>query len=153
MEILSYKIFPEKILPYEDFGPVAEDLSSKVINFLEVNGLQSICSLQLGYARKWFVMLGEPSFVCFNPQIVSTNEEEVFMEEGCPSYPGLVVKIKRPSQVRLRFQVPSGLTTTKVFDGYSARLIQHQVDKLEGRKFYDKANWANRSRALKKWKK
>lgn len=150
MKIINYKDFPKHSAEEQSFGVITEDLAISVITFLEEQNLMSVCSKQLGLETRWFAMRGEPSFVCFNPKIVYSSDEQSFMEEACPSYPGLVVKIKRPSQVRVRFTVADGSVVTKIFSGFSARLAQHQIDKLNGIHFLSRANFLNKEISIKK---
>jgi peptide deformylase len=100
-----------------------------------------------------FAMEGEPARVCFNPRIVSTSGDDILLEEGCLSYPGLIVKVKRPQHARIRFTGPNGETFTEQFTGMTARVIQHEMDHLEGILFFDKANRYHREQAFKNWKK
>lgn len=118
----------------------------------ERNGL-GLAANQVGYPWRVFAMRGAPeNFVCFNPKIVKPSDAEVSLEEGCLSFPGLLVKIKRPQHIRVRFTTPNGDTRTETFTGMSARVFQHEMDHLDGEKFYDKANRFHRDKALKKWR-
>lgn len=119
----------------------------------EKNGL-GLAANQVGVPYRIFAMRGAPeSFVCFNPKLVSSSKDQVVLDEGCLSYPGLYVKVKRPSVVRVRFTVPNGDTITRQFIGMSARVFQHEMDHLDGIRFFDKANKFHRDQALRKWKK
>jgi peptide deformylase len=118
----------------------------------ENNGL-GLAANQVGTPYRIFAMRAAPeNFVCFNPKIVQQSEQTVTLEEGCLTYPGLIVKIKRPEFIRVRFQTPNGDTLTKQFIGMSARVFQHEIDHLDGIRFYDKANKFHRDQALRKWK-
>lgn len=67
-----------------------------------------------------------------NPLIVDAKGEMIDDIEGCLSCPGLAIKKKRWMEVRVRFMGPNGETFTKVFKGLSARVIQHEMDHLQG---------------------
>jgi peptide deformylase len=100
-----------------------------------------------------FAMRGSPeNFVVFNPHIIHASDILVSLEEGCLSYPGLIVKIKRPQFIRARFNTPNGDTMTKGFYGLAARVFQHEMCHLDGEIFYSSANRYHREQALKKWK-
>ena len=134
------------------FDPVqfAQDL---VKCMYENNGM-GLAANQVGYNYRIFAMRAHPeNFVCFNPRIIQPSERDILLEEGCLSYPGLLVKIKRPEFIKVRFQTPNGETLTKQFIGISARVFQHEYDHLEGIRFYDKANRFHREQAMRKWKK
>jgi peptide deformylase len=118
----------------------------------EYNGL-GLAANQVGEPYRIFAMRGQPeNFVCFNPKIVQPSEMEVVLEEGCLTYPGLLVKIKRPQHIRVRFQMPNGDTITKQFTGMTARVFQHEMDHLDGIVFFNRANRYHKELAFKKWK-
>ena len=74
---------------------------------IEENGL-GLAANQVGMPYRVFVMTGEEVLGCFNPKIVDFSDEQIYLEEGCLSYPGLTVKIKRPREIRTRFTLPNG---------------------------------------------
>jgi peptide deformylase len=71
------------------------------------------------------------------------------LPEACLSVPGVSVKVKRAGEIRVRFQTPSGLTTTKTFNGLTAKTIQHEIDHLDGIMFFNRANRYHRDKAMK----
>lgn len=95
---------------------------------------------------------GTPIYIAFNPKIVYYGDDSAIAEEECFSYPGLKVKIKRPYTIRTRFQDPNGTVITKQFDGAVSRLFQHEMTHIEGRIFWNDANFINKNRAIKDWK-
>jgi peptide deformylase len=118
----------------------------------DCNGI-GLAANQVGVPYRIFAMRGAPeNFVCFNPRIVQPSAEQISLEEGCLSFPGLVVKVKRPRHVRVRFTTPNGDTRTETFIGMSARIFQHEMDHLEGRLYFNQVSRYHREAALKKWK-
>lgn len=108
---------------------------------------------QVGVNYRVFALRGSPeNFVCFNPKVVLPSTEEIRLEETSLSYPGLVVKVKRPQHVKVRFATPNGQVRTETFTGLTARCFQHCMDFIEGEKFYMKANPIHRQQAMRKWK-
>jgi peptide deformylase len=119
----------------------------------ESNGI-GLAANQVGVPYRAFAMRGAPeNFVCFNPKVVQPSETLISLEEGCLTFPGLLVKIKRPQHIRVRFQTPNGDTLTKQFTGMTARIFQHELDHLDGIVFYNRANRVHRDTALEKWRK
>ena len=99
---------------------------------------------QLGIMTRAFV-IGNPSdpdniIGMFNPMIVDYSEDTVLYEEGCVSYPGVFIKIKRSRSIRVRYRTFNGETVTVKFDGYTARVFQHEYDHLNGITFQSRAN-------------
>lgn len=133
------------------FDPI--EFAQNLVKFMYENNGLGLAANQVGVPYRIFAMRGSPeNFVCYNPKIVQNSEQTISLEEGCLSYPGLLVKVKRPEFVRVRFTNPNGDTITKQFIGMSARVFQHEYDHLEGIRFFDKANKFHRDRAMRKWK-
>ena len=95
---------------------------------------------QVGYNFRMFVTEGEPAFAVFNPTISFRSPNTLLMDEGCLSYPDLMLKVSRPASIRVRFQDPYGNWITKQFAGMSARVFQHEYDHLDGVDFTDKVS-------------
>ena len=103
------------------------------------NGL-GISGNQLGMPWRIFAMRGpESDYVCFNPIIVMPSTERVKMEEGCLSFPGIVLKVDRPRHIRMRFTDIHNETNTFVFANLTARIVQHEMDHLDGKLFFEGA--------------
>lgn len=129
---------------------LANDL---VKTMYEYNGV-GLAANQVGIPYKVFCMRGMPeNLVCFNPRIVTYSNETIELEEACLSFPGLIVKIKRPQHIRARFQLPNGETVTKQYTGMTARIFQHELDHLEGKLYYTRASRVTRDLAFKRMKK
>ena len=117
------------------------------------NGI-GLSANQVGVPYRIFAMRGQPeNFVCINPRVVMESEEDIYLEEGCLSYPGLFVKIKRPRHIRARFQTPNGDTLTKQFTGMTARCFLHELDHMDGLVFYRHATDYHRHQAMNRFKK
>ena len=73
-----------------------------------------------------------------NPVISSFSDETVFMEEGCLSVPGINMDVRRPVKVVLRGQTRSGRLVEIDASGMLARVVQHEIDHLDGVLFIDR---------------
>ncbi len=145
----------EPCLPFDFNAPPIDpiELAQALVHEMrDYDGL-GLAANQLGFKWRVFAMRANPNLVCFNPKIVMPSEETITLEEGCLSFPGLYVKIKRPKHVRVRFQLPNGEMQTEMYTGMAARVFQHELDHLDGIIFYDLANKYHRDQAFKKWKK
>jgi peptide deformylase len=129
-----------------------EVLAQELVDFMRKFDGIGLSANQVGHNFRVFAMEGEPAYVCFNPRLVIHGTEQVVLEEGCLSYPGLLVKVKRPRDIKVRFQGPDGETYTETFTGMSARVFQHELDHLDGITMLDRANGYHKEMALKKWK-
>jgi|688.fasta_scaffold157835_3 peptide deformylase len=99
---------------------------------------------QLGIMSRVFVFGNpdEPDSIMpvFNPKIVNTGDDHTVYEEQCSTFPGLFLKIKRPTTIRMRYTNLNGDVETHNFQGMTARVAQHEVDHLDGVLFTDRAN-------------
>lgn len=135
--------------PPTDPVQLAKDLAETMIQNKGLGLAANQCSLPY----RVFVMNGEQIRCFFNPRIVDVSAEQVVMPEGCLSFPGLSVKIKRPATCRIRYTQPNGETITEEYGGLSARVIQHEIDHLNGITFKDRATKFHLESALRKRKK
>lgn len=71
-----------------------------------------------------------------NPEIIETEGQSI-VEEGCLSIPGVREEITRPEKIKLTFQNERGDKFTEKFDGWMARVLQHEIDHLNGVLFVD----------------
>ena len=129
------------------------ELSQSLVSLMRKEMGYGLAANQVGLPLKMFVLDGEPAYAVFNPRITYFGEEEILLEEGCLSYPGLALKIKRPRFIRVRFRDPYGDYVTKQFDGITARVFQHEFDHINGVDFTQKVSKLKRDMAIKKWKK
>ncbi len=83
--------------------------------------------------------------VLINPEIISWGDEQVFLEEGCLSVPGIRAEVKRPTKIVLRYQDEQMVEHEKSFEGFAARVIQHEYDHIEGKLFVDSLSSVRRS--------
>tara|TARA_B100002019_G_scaffold239807_1_gene215295 strand:+ start:1089 stop:1610 length:522 start_codon:yes stop_codon:yes gene_type:complete len=70
--------------------------------------------------------------LCINPEVVETIEPEVDMWEGCLSFPGVQLFVKRPSKIKAKWTNEDGKTVTENLYGYDARCFLHELDHLNG---------------------
>lgn len=146
----------EQELPLFDFDnpPVdPEELARNLLDTMREHKGIGLSANQVGLPYRVFVMEGEPAFACFNPKIVDVSEEIVSLMEGCLSYKGVGVPIKRPAHVRVRFTAPNGNTMTRKFTGMTARIFLHEYDHLQGVNFLRKMHPVHKEKALRQLKK
>lgn len=74
-----------------------------------------------------------------NPRFTFESEERCSYEEGCLSIPNVDAEITRPQKIRVRYINPEFAEVEEDFDGFAARMIQHEMDHLDGILFVDHA--------------
>ena len=106
---------------------------------------------QIGKSIRIFVIDGapvaedEPELAGFkkafvNAYIFEKSGEKVPMNEGCLSIPNLREEVKRESHIRIQYYDENWEHHDDVFDGYKARIIQHEYDHIDGILFVDRIN-------------
>ena len=88
-----------------------------------------------------------------NPEILQASLEYSETEESSPNLRGISAKIKRPKKVTIRFLNKEGFIDRKDFTGLWATSIQHQIDHLNGKMFFDNLSKVRRDILLRKVKK
>jgi peptide deformylase len=78
--------------------------------------------------------------VMINPEILEESEEETEYSEGCLSIPGISEKVIRPEWIKIKYFDQQFQEHIDEFDGFKARVIQHEYDHLEGSLFTDHIN-------------
>ncbi len=73
-----------------------------------------------------------------NPEILSYSEDTCILEEGCLSVPDIHENVTRSNSIRIRYEDEHFVTREETFEGYEARVIQHEYDHLEGKVFTDR---------------
>lgn len=72
-----------------------------------------------------------------NPHILEADGEEISMEEGCLSLPGIHESVKRYNHIRVKYMDENFVAHEEEVEGFLARVMQHEFDHLEGKMFID----------------
>ena len=107
---------------------------------------------QVGVMHRVLVYRVEPSApvaMLVNPEVEWRSKDEEIAEEGCLSLPGVLVEVERPVHVRVRGQDERGERLTIEASGLEARVLQHEVDHLDGVLILDRTPRAQRKEAMK----
>lgn len=140
---------PTQKFDFENPPMDPEELANQLLTVMAGQGGIGLSANQVGLPYSVFVIHGDP-FACFNPMIVDVSEETADLEEGCLTFPGLYVTVTRPKHIRLRFTTIRGNVETQKFTGMTARIIQHEMDHLEGKLFFNRVSKYHRDKAFRK---
>ena len=88
-----------------------------------------------------------------NPEILHASVEYRAHEEGSPNLPGVWAKLSRPRAVTVRFLNVDGVVEERDFVGLWATSVQHQIDHLQGKMFFDRLTRVKRDMLIKKARK
>jgi peptide deformylase len=127
-----------------------KSLSTRLLRTLKhYNGL-GLSANQCAVPLRVFVMM--PDIVCFNPRIIETGPEAI-KPEGCLSFPGMTLKVSRPTYIIAEYEDANGTTIQKRFEGMTAQCYMHELDHMNGVRFVEKVSQLKLQMARKKQKK
>jgi peptide deformylase len=107
---------------------------------------------QVGVSHRLLVYRVEPDSpvqALVNPEIEWSSRDKETMEEGCLSLPGVHVDVERPLFIRVRAQDAEGDPILVEASGLEARVIQHEVDHLDGVLILDRTSRDQRKDAIR----
>jgi peptide deformylase len=107
---------------------------------------------QLGLSQRLLVYRvgpDAPLIALVNPSVEWSSEDSETLDEGCLSIPGVTVDVDRPVHVRVRAQDEEGEERLVEASGLEARVIQHEIDHLDGVLILDRTSRDERKRALR----
>jgi peptide deformylase len=113
-----------------------QEFSNELIETMHENRGLGLSANQVGVPLQIFTMFTETPVVVINPKILEVSEETIELEEGCLSFPGDLVKVKRPVWIIARFIQANGKGHTQRFEGMTARVFQHEYDHMMGRNMF-----------------
>jgi peptide deformylase len=111
-----------------------------------------LAATQLGVMHRLLVYRVDPEAplgVLVNPEFEHKGDEVETMEEGCLSLPGVGVEVERPIEVRVRATDETGAPIVVEASGLEARVIQHEIDHLDGVLILDRTSRDQRKQAMR----
>ena len=111
-----------------------------------------LAATQLGVMHRVLVYRVEPDApvsALVNPVLEWSSRDVEAMDEGCLSLPGVLVEVERPVHVRVRAHDERGETLLVEASGLEARVIQHEMDHLDGTLILDRTSRDERKRAMR----
>lgn len=165
MKQLDVKTYGEPILRntatrVERFDEELANLARAMIETMIAERGIGLAAPQVGVGKRLITALqmndfdetGAPPLVLVNPEITAVSKEIWSYEEGCLSLPGISGEVVRPSEVDVTYQDLDGTVRQLTANGIFGRILQHEIDHLEGRLFIDYLSSANKSLAKSKLK-
>lgn len=141
--------------PLMDSRKLEEDMIDLMV---KENGI-GLSAPQIGINLQVFVMVTQnieelyTPFAVFNPKIIAASPETALGDEGCLSYPNLLLKVGRSENIVVEFFDRDGNKHIIRLDGIDARCFQHELDHLNGICFVNRVSKLKLDRALKKQRK
>jgi peptide deformylase len=160
MAILSVRKYGDPVLRRRATRVVAvtPDVRATIADMIDTMydevGL-GLAAPQIGVSLRLMVVAdeeGRAARALVNP-VITEQGGEVVAEEGCLSLPGIFAPVKRAEWVRLEAQDPDGTAVAITARGLRARVLQHEMDHLDGVLFIDRLDPVTRDRIKRRIKK
>lgn len=107
---------------------------------------------QIGVMKRLAVVDAEPgkgrALRLADPEVIALSEKFSDTDEASPNLPGVSARIRRPRALTVSYIDPSGMRVRKDFVGLWATSVQHQIDHLNGRMFFDNLSATKRKMLL-----
>jgi len=166
MAVRSILRFPDPKLRQRsvEVGETDDDLRQLVADMAETMAAASgagLAAIQVGAPVRLFIVEGHvagggeesPPKVFINPEIVEISEESQTGDEGCLSFPGIYVPVKRGMRAKVRARDLDGNVFEAEGEELYARALQHETDHLNGRLLVDQVGPVKREIIKRKLRK
>ncbi len=150
---LGDPLLRKRSVAVEDINADLIKLTQEMFGALAVARGVGLAAVQVGELVRVFVahVPKDSPRVFINPEILETSIEQVVMEEGCLSIPGVNADVTRSASVRVQAWNEKGRPFTLSADGLLARVIQHEIDHLDAVLFIDRLNPKTKERLLEEY--
>jgi peptide deformylase len=152
---LGDPILKSKATPVDRFDDALRGQVGRMAGLMtDALGL-GLAAPQLGISQRLLVYRvgpDAPVVALANPEVEWRSDEEEAFEEGCLSIPGITVDVERPLHVRVRAKDEEGEDRVVEASGLEARVIQHEMDHLDGVLIFDRTTREQRREAMKAWR-
>jgi peptide deformylase len=145
-------VLKSKASPVRELGPELRAAVERMIAIMRDGMGVGLAATQLGVLRRLLVFQAGPDSeptALINPEIEWVSDEVVVAEEGCLSLPGVSMDVDRPLHARFSGLDVDGEPVQIEASGLEARVIQHELDHLDGVLILDRAPRAQRKGALR----
>lgn len=141
-----------KARPVESFDEVLQREVERMGALMRSALGVGLAATQVGILHRVLVFqagLDAPVSALVNPEVEWSSEELETLEEGCLSLPAVVVDVERPLYIRVRGADERGEPLTIEASGLEARVLQHEIDHLDGVLIIDRTSREQRKEALR----
>lgn len=161
MSLLKIKTYPDPVLALKaetvtDFGSEMQKFFDDMIETMYVEDGVGLAAPQVGISKR--IMIVSPKakrgeeHVIVNPEILEMHGREKGAE-GCLSFPGVSADVFRATRIKIRFQDRHGKLVEGEIRDFFARVIQHELDHLNGVLLIDRVDFNQRQTLLEEYRK
>ncbi len=159
MALLPVKHYPDPVLKKKaehltEFGNKEQKLFDDMIETMHVEDGVGLAAPQIGISKR--ILIACPTakqgeeYVMVNPKILESSGREAG-PEGCLSLPGITGDVTRFKKIKLQFQDRFGKVITADLRDFFARIIQHEIDHLDGILLIDRLDFNKRQEVLEQY--
>ena len=155
---LDIRTFGDPVLktraaPVETFDDSLARLTEDMLATMRENDGVGLAANQVGRLRRVLVAsVEDDDYVIVNPVLSDMSETTERGQEGCLSIPGINVEVDRPTAVTVTGQNASGEPLRIEAKDMLARVLQHEVDHLDGVLILDRTDRQSRKVAMREWR-
>jgi len=156
MKVLTYphKSLTKKAAPVKAFNNTIRDLARKMFQLMYKENGVGLAATQIGEACRLIVVnptkKSSDEIVLVNPQIAKSSGN-ICEEEGCLSLPGISAKVNRSLKITCHAFNLKGEKINDEFEDILARVVQHEIDHLNGILFVDRLSPGEKDALIKKY--
>jgi peptide deformylase len=155
---LDIRTFGDPVLktrasPVETFDDALAHLTEEMLDTMRENDGVGLAANQVGRLKRVLVAsVEDEDYVIVNPVLSDRAETTERVQEGCLSIPGINVEVDRPTAVTVTGQDASGEPLRIEAQDMLARVLQHEVDHLDGVLILDRTDRQSRKAAMREWR-
>ena len=155
---LDIRTFGDPVLktraaPVDSFDESLVRLTQDMLATMRDNEGVGLAANQVGRLKRVFVAaIEDDEYVIVNPVLSDWSETTESAQEGCLSIPGILVDVERPTGVTVSGQDLSGEPLQIGASDLLARVLQHEVDHLDGVLILDRTDRPSRKAAMREWR-
>jgi peptide deformylase len=155
---LDIRTFGDPVLktraaPVESFDESLVRLTQDMLATMREQEGVGLAANQVGRLKRVFVAaIEDEEYVIVNPVLADWSETTESVPEGCLSIPGIQVDVERPTAVTVSGQDVSGKPLELRATDLLARVLQHEVDHLDGVLILDRTDRQSRKAAMREWR-
>jgi peptide deformylase len=145
-------VLKSRARPIERFDSALRDEIARMGKLMDEALGIGLAATQVGILNRVLVYRVEaeaPVAALVNPVLEWSSRDEEPMDEGCLSLPGVLVEVERPIHVRVRAQDERGDPLLVEASGLEARVIQHEMDHLDGVLILERTSREQRKQAMR----
>jgi peptide deformylase len=150
VRVFGDPVLRERALPVKSFDGELAKLAERMTAIMRDAPGIGLAATQVGVVRRLLVyQVEDEAHALVNPEVEAVVDDTESVDEGCLSVPGIVVPVERPLVVDVRARDLQGRALEFTAEGLEARVIQHELDHLDGVLIIDRTSRQERAKALR----